>query len=74
MASLRISESVWRERVAQWRDSGQPIHDYAEQYNVPAGRLHFWARRVKRETQPFQLVPVRVQRPAMPAELELRGP
>jgi hypothetical protein len=51
-----------------------PIQAYAEQCGLPADRLGYWARRLQREAQAAQLLPVRVQPPAMAGDVELRSP
>jgi hypothetical protein len=74
MANQRTSASTWRGRVAHWRDSGLSIQAYAEQCGLPADRLNYWARRLQREAQAVQLLPVRVQQPATGAGVELHSP
>ena len=75
MVSQRIPASTWRERIAQWRCSGMPVREYAEQEGLPLERLTYWARRVERESQSSQLLPVHVQVPStMSSVLELRSP
>jgi hypothetical protein len=75
MAGQRIPASTWRERVAQWRSSGMPAQEYAQQEGFSVERLTFWARRVERESQGSQLLPVQVHMPlAMSAMIELRNP
>lgn len=74
MANQRTSATTWRERVAQWRDSGQPGEVYAKQRGWPDDRLKYWARRVERESQGVEMVPVRIQPPVNAADVQLRGP
>lgn len=75
MASQRIPASTWRERVAQWRSSGMPAREYAEQHGFPLERLTYWARRVERESMLPQLLPVQVHVPsAAAATIEVRSP
>jgi hypothetical protein len=74
MAGQRIPASKWRERVAQWRSSGMAAQEYAQQQGYSLERLTFWARRVERESQGPQLLPVQVHVPlAMSAVIELRN-
>lgn len=44
MASPRISEQVWRERVAQWRGSGMPLQAFSEQSGYTVARLTYLLR------------------------------
>ena len=74
MTSKRISSSGWREHVMQWSRSGMAVQAYADQHGVPAIRLTYWVKRVEREAQPAQLMPVRIQQPVSTSGLELHGP
>ena len=74
MASQRVPASTWRERIAQWRSSGMPAQEYAQQQGYPLERLTFWTRRIERETHGPQLLPVQVRMaPAMSVGIELRS-
>jgi hypothetical protein len=74
MSNQRISAATWRERVEQWRGSGLPVQAYADQCGFPAERLKYWARRLQREAQAPQLMPVRIHAPVTSMGLELRSP
>jgi hypothetical protein len=74
MSNQRISAAAWRERVEQWHGSSLPVQAYADQCGLPAERLKYWARRLEREAQAPQLVPVRLQGPVTSTGLELRSP
>lgn len=74
MANQRLSASIWREHVAQWRGSGLPIDAYAEQSHLAPARLSYWARRMEREALSSPLIPVRVHSPGGAADLQLRSP
>lgn len=74
MSSPRIASFVWREHVAQWRASGASAQAYVDQHGLPATRFTYWVKRVDREAQSAQLVPVRIQQPMVGAALELHGP
>jgi hypothetical protein len=75
MANQRIPAAAWRERVTQWRASGASVQAYADQHGLLAVRLNYWVKRVEREAQSAQLVPVRIQQPAVAATgLELHSP
>lgn len=65
MANQRLSAAAWREHIARWRDSGVPIHAYAEQSNLALSRLAYWARRLEREAPSPPLVPVQVHGAAL---------
>lgn len=75
MANQRMAAAGWRERVAHWRASGVSVQTYADEHGLPAVRLNYWIRRVQREAQSAQLVPVRVQQPVLAgAGVELESP
>jgi transposase-like protein len=75
MANQRTPAAVWRDRVAQWHASGASVHAYADEHGLPAIRLNYWVRRVQREAQSAQMVPVRIQQPVTAAAgLELHSP
>ena len=74
MTNQRLSSSVWREHVAQWRADGAAMQSYADQHKLPAARFNYWIRRLAREAQMAQLVPVRIQQPVVTAELALHSP
>jgi hypothetical protein len=74
MASQRIPASKWRERIAQWRSSGVPAREYAQQQGYPLERLTFWARRIERESHGPRLLPVQVHMAStMSVGIELRS-
>jgi len=74
MANQRTSAAAWRERVAQWQASDMSVQAYADQHNLPVARLNYWVRYVERTVQSAQLVPVRIQQPAVAATgLELHS-
>lgn len=75
MSNQRMPAAAWRERVAHWHASGASVQAYADEHGLPAVRLNYWVRRVQRESQCAQLVPVRIQQPVMAgAGLELQSP
>ena len=74
MTIQRISSPVWREHVAQWRADGASMQSYADQHELPAARFDYWVKRLEREAQMAQLVPVRIQQPVAPEELALQSP
>jgi hypothetical protein len=74
MTKQRLSSAVWREHVAQWRAGGASMQSYADQHELPAARFNYWVKRLEREAQMAQLVPVRMQQPAATAELALHSP
>jgi hypothetical protein len=74
MISQRLSSPVWREHVAQWRADGTSMQTYADQHALPTSRFNYWIKRLDREAQIAQLVPVRVQQPVSTSELALHGP
>jgi len=41
-------EAFWREHVACWRRSGQPVRAYCRAHGVTESGFHFWKRELKR--------------------------
>lgn len=74
MANLE-RESLWEERVAQWRKSGQSQRAFAEIQGYPQRQLNYWARRLAAPVVPAALLPVSIaaSTDAAPA-LSLRSP
>ncbi|WP_441295254.1 IS66 family insertion sequence element accessory protein TnpA [Massilia mucilaginosa] len=74
MANLE-RESLWEERVAQWRKSGQSQRAFADSQGYPQRQLNYWARRLAVPAVPPALLPVSIAAAinAAPA-LSLRSP
>ena len=69
-------ETMWRERLAQWRVSGLSQRAYAIAQGWPVRQIGYWARRLTRtDAAPAAaLVPVRVRPVAVvPSSICLRG-
>ena len=67
MRGQKRSEAEWRELLAGWRSSGQPMGQYAREHGVPANSLAYWVKRDAGEAMRL----VRVQPDALPAEAEV---
>jgi hypothetical protein len=74
MANQRLSSPAWCQHVAQWRASGASVQSYADQHGLAVARFNYWVKRLKREAEMAQLVPVRLQQPVASAELALHSP
>lgn len=64
-------ESLWRERVAAWRKSGESADKYSEGRGFAAGTLRWWSSRLGRQepTQFVRLVPRSSATPAAARDL-----
>ena len=68
-------ESLWKERVAQWRDSGLSQRAFAENQGYAQRQLNYWVRRLEAPVVQPALLPVSMAAPAsaIPA-VSLRSP
>jgi transposase len=46
------TEGKWRERVAEWRASGQTAAEYCAERGLSVGTLRWWSSRLKRKGRP----------------------
>jgi len=68
-------EALWKERVAQWRNSGQSQRAFAEKHGYAQKQLNYWARRLGMLAGQPALLPVTIAAPvAAAAALTLRSP
>jgi hypothetical protein len=45
------TESIWRDRVRQWRESGETADQFAKGRGFAASTLRYWSRRLGRTEQ-----------------------
>jgi hypothetical protein len=55
-------EALWKERVAQWRDSGLSQQAFGLQRGYPQRQLSYWACRLAAQDDTPALLPVAVKR------------
>jgi hypothetical protein len=68
-------EALWKERIAQWRDSGQSQRAFASNHGYAQRQLNYWARRLNAVDAGPALLPLSIQRPASVAPaVSLRSP
>jgi hypothetical protein len=68
-------EALWKERVAQWRASGQSQRAFALNQGYAQRQLNYWARRLAAVDAAPALLPLSIQRPASVAPaISLRSP
>jgi hypothetical protein len=68
-------QALWKERVAQWRDSGQSQRAFALSQGFPQRQLNYWARRMSTMDAAPALLPLSIQRPVSVAPaVSLRSP
>ena len=58
---------AWRERVAQWRESGQSQRAFARDQGYGQRQLNYWAKRLSAVDAVPALLPVSIRRPAQAA-------
>ena len=68
MRRRRRSEAEWRELLAGWRSSGQPLGRYAREHGIPVNSLGYWVKRDGGEDVRL----VRVRKDTPPADAEVR--
>lgn len=68
-------EALWKERVAQWRNSGLSQRAFAENQGYAQRQLNYWVRRLGAPVVQPALLPVSIAAPvnAAPA-VSLRSP
>jgi hypothetical protein len=70
----QATEDSWKERVAQWRNSGLSQRAFADKHGYQVRQVRYWVQRLVVSTPPAAQVPVVVkQGPLAPATV-LRGP
>lgn len=67
-------EQLWKERINQWRESGQSQRAFALQNGYPVRQVGYWVRRLSSDAPAAELVPVVVKQVAVAPVLLLRGP
>jgi hypothetical protein len=68
-------EALWKERVAQWRNSGESQRAFAEKHGYAQKQLNYWARRLGTLAGQPALLPVKIAAPVVAAPaLTLRSP
>jgi hypothetical protein len=77
---MTAAREQWRERVAQWRSSGQTAREFAARRGIKASTLSHWAWRLGRESDggaALAHVPTMIEVHARPVtdrfEIELGG-
>ena len=78
---MTATREKWRERVAQWRSSGQTAREFAARRGVNASTLSHWAWRLRQEPRggaALARVPTMIEVHARPVaddrfEIELGG-
>jgi hypothetical protein len=54
MAKMQERRSLWEERVAAYKSSGQSVREWSEANGVKPGRMWYWLRRLRTENQEEQ--------------------
>ena len=61
------AETLWRERVAGWRASGESATEFSRQHGFNAGTLKWWAHALKKSDESARPRFVQLVPRAMPA-------
>lgn len=67
-------EDEWKERVAQWRESGLSQRAFAQKHGFAVRQVGYWVQRLAVNVAPAPLLPVVLKQAAAAPALVLRGP
>lgn len=71
---MNEKEALWRERISAWKASGQSLRRFALQSGWRPRQMGYWKKRLEQTDVAAPMIPVQVERVAMPAPITLCSP